>query len=525
VTSTGSAADSAWGSQNDQLVTVARNVGTRYMVIATDAAIGLVLLPVNVYYLGQSMWGLWVLTASLNTYFSVLDLGYGGSITRFVALYRARRDARGLNEILSTLAVIFACVGVLAYGAFILVALNVGRVFNLTPDQIETARTLLLISGVYVALGFPFGVFGGVTNGFQRYDINNIVGVGTTVAVAIVNVTMLASGYTLVQLVAVTTSMRIGAYLIYRRNAYRTFPALSLRPSLFRWSRLREVTGFSVYVAIINWSRQLNYATDAVIIGAFMTPAAVALWTVPSRMSQFVQRLTNQLNGVLTPVVVDSAATRRHDRLRTIFIQGTRLSLVGVIPLAATLFLLAQIVIPSWVGPRFEQSIPIAQILAIVIAFRVGTATANTVLQGAGEHRLLAFTNLTVGVLNIGLSLLLIRQYGLVGQAFGTLVPVSAASAFVLWPAACRRVKIGVGEAFRRAVWPALWPLAPMVAVLVPLRAMVPSNLAGAALAAAIGGVCYATAFLALAVKREERATYIAKATRIAKWRRVPAAA
>jgi O-antigen/teichoic acid export membrane protein len=525
VKSAGSAADSAWGSQNDQLVTVARNVGTRYMVIATDAAFGLVLLPLNVYYLGQSMWGLWVLTASLNAYFSILDLGYGGAITRFVALYRARRDAAALNEILSTLGVLFACVGVLAYGLFIAVAMNVGSVFNLTPDQIDTARTLLLISGFYVALGFPFGVFGGVANGFQRFDINNLVGLGTTVAVAIVNVTMLASGFTLVQLVAVTTSIRIGAYFIYRRNAYRMFPALSLRPSLFRWSRLQEVTGFSVYVAMINWSRQLNYATDAIIIGAFMTPAAVALWTVPARMAEFVQRLSNQLNGVLLPVVVDSAATRQRERLRTIFIQGTRLSLVGVIPLAATLFLLAAMVIPSWVGPRFEQSVPIAQILAVLMAFRVGNATANTVLKGAGKHRMLAFTSLIVGVSNIGLSLLWIRQYGLVGQAFGTLVPVAVASTFVLWPAACRRVNLTCGEAFRLAVWPALWPLAPMVAVVLPLRAMVPANLAGAAVAASIGGLCYATAFLTLAVKREERATYLAKASRIAKWRSAPAAA
>jgi O-antigen/teichoic acid export membrane protein len=471
------------------------------------------------------MWGLWMLTSSLNVYFSILDLGYGGSITRFVALYRARRDVGALNEILSTLMVIFAGVGLLAYGVVVLVAVNVGSVFNLTPDQIDIARSLLLISGLYVALGFPFSVFGGVTNGLQRYDVNNVVGLGTTITVALVNVVMLVSGYTLVQLVAVTTAIRIGSYFVYRRNAYRLFPALSLRPSLFRASRLREVTGFSVYMSIINWSHGLNYAADAVIIGALMNPAAVALWTVPRRMAEFVQRLTNQLNGVLLPVVVDSAAAERPDRLRTIFIQGTRLSLFGVLPLVAAVCLLAGTIIPGWVGPQFQQSIPIARILAIVVAFRVGNATANTVLKGADNHRMLAFTNLTVAVSNIGLSLLWIRQYGLVGQAFGTLVPVALASMCVLWPAACRRVNIGVGDAFRRAVWPTLWPLAPMVAVMLPLRVMLPANLFGAAVTGAVGGACYAAIFLAFAVKREERATYFAKAGRLARWRRVPAAA
>ena len=56
---------------------------------------------------------------------------------------------------------------------------------------------------------------------------------------------------------------------VYRLNAYQVFPALSLRPSLFRCARLREVTGFSVYVAVIDWSNKLNYSIDAIIIGAY----------------------------------------------------------------------------------------------------------------------------------------------------------------------------------------------------------------------------------------------------------------
>jgi O-antigen/teichoic acid export membrane protein len=175
-----------WG-EPDQLVTVARNVGTRYVAIITDALIGLLILPFNVHHLGTAAWGLWMLTASATTYFSVLDLGYGGSIVKFVAQYRAQRDARGLNEILSTLFVLFAGVGLVAYGVFALLAFHVGSVFNIAPDQVHTARALLLIIGLYVSLGFPFSVFGGVMNGFQRYDLNNIVGVGSSVIVAAVN--------------------------------------------------------------------------------------------------------------------------------------------------------------------------------------------------------------------------------------------------------------------------------------------------------------------------------------------------
>ena len=87
----------------EETLTVARNVSTRYLAIAAEMVVGiLVLLPFNVAHLGKSAYGLWMLTASVTTYFSVLDLGYSGALVKFVAQYRARRDVRALNEVLST---------------------------------------------------------------------------------------------------------------------------------------------------------------------------------------------------------------------------------------------------------------------------------------------------------------------------------------------------------------------------------------------------------------------------------------
>ena len=518
-------ADAIVWSDDRQLVTVARNVTTRYLAIATDALIGLVLLPFNVHHLGPAAYGLWMLTASMTTYFSVLDLGFGGSVVRFVAHYRAKRDTRSLNEIASTLFVIFSVLGLIAYAMFVVVALNISRLFTLTPDQVSTGRSLMLIIGVYVSLGFPFSIFGGVINGFQRYDLNNIVGVGSSVIIALINVVMLLSGFSLVQLVLVTTLARIGTYLVYRLNAYKVFPALSLDPRLFLWSRVRELTGFSVYVSIIDWANRLNYSIDAIIIGAYLGAAAVALWTVPQRLAELIQRLTNQFNGVIFPVVVDSDAGQRPERLRTIFIQGTRFSLVAVIPLAAAMFLLARPLVLSWVGPKFTDSIVVSQILMAVVAIRVGNATATTLLKGSGQHRLLALTNAGAALTNIALSLFWIRRFGLVGQAYGTLIPVAFTSVFILWPAACRRVGVGMMEAFRTAVWPTLWPVLVMTCVVIPVRDALPVRLVSVGVAGAAGAIAYAVTFLAFAVKREERQAYLAKATEILRSRRQVAAA
>lgn len=522
----GAASRSVWGDDDRQLATVARNVTTRYLMIGIDALLGMLLLPFNVHHLGQSAYGLWMLTTSMTTYFSILDLGFGGSVVKFAAEYRARRDARGLNEIASTMVVLFSGVGIVAYVVFAAIAYHLRLVFNIDAQQAEVGRLLVLAVGLYVSLGFPFSIFGGIINAFQRYDVNNAVGIGTSLVIAVVNVAMLLAGFSLVQLVMVTTGIRILAYIVYRLNAYWVFPALSVRLSLFRWARFRELTSFSLYVAMIDWANRLNYSLDALVIGAYLSPVAVAVWTVPQRIAEALQRLTNQLNSVLFPVVVDSDATQRIERLRAIFIHGTRLSLVSVVPLTAALMLLARPLIETWVGPKFEDSILVTQILVAVVAIRVGCATATTVLKGAGGHRLLAGANMGAAIANLALSLLWIRRFGLVGQALGTLIPVAVVSCFVLWPAGCRRVNLGVGDAFRAAVWPAVWPITAMALAIVPMRAVLPPRLIAIGAAVMVGCIVYAATFVTLAVGDEDRRAYIEKALAlVGRSRRMPVAA
>jgi O-antigen/teichoic acid export membrane protein len=496
---------------HDATLTLARNVSTRYLAIGAEMAIGILLLPFNVAHLGTAAYGLWMLTTAITTYFSVLDLGYPGALVKFVAEYRARRDGRALNEILSTTFYLFTALGVVMYLVAIVVAFFLDRMFHLSPEQVYLGRIVLLVVSVNVAAGMAFTVFGGVINGFQRYDLNNIVGTISTVVIAIVNVLVLVAGYGLVELVLATTAVRLLTYWMYRANAYRVFPGLSIRWSLFSRARLREVTTFSVYMALINWADKLNYSVDALVIGAFMNTSAVAVWAVGQRLAETTQRMTNQLNEVLFPTVVDNDTSRRLDRLRQIFLVGTRLSLATVVPIGGVVILMARPLVEAWVGSEFRGSVIVVQLLALTVIARVGTATAGTVLRGAGGHRLVAFSNIAAAFANLVLSIALVRSFGLRGVAIATLVPISVLATLVLFPAGCRHVHVTIWRGFIEAVWPAAWPAAVMAGYVTLTRSVVGDSLVavGAEMVAAV--LVYAITFLLVGVSTSERRFYMSK--------------
>lgn len=504
--------DPAWVPQEDRpLRTIFRNVATRYVTVAAELALGLITLPFNLHHLGTEAYGLWMLTAGVTIHFSILDLGYGGAMIKFVAQYRAHKDSRALNEIASTLFYLFAGFGVLAYLVVMGLAFNLEHVFRITQAQAEIGKWILLIIGVNVAINFPFSVYGGVSSGFQRYDINNMVAIVSNVLIAVVNIAVLMAGYGLITLVASTSLVRFVTYFVYRRTAYKVFPALRLRPSLFRKERLREVTGFSVYSSIIDWANKLNYELDEVVIGIFMGTGPVAVWAVADRIISGIQRLTNQGNAVLLPVVVDSEATQNTGRLQKVLLEGTRLSLATVLPIALVLIVLADPLIRAWIRkPEIMAAVPVIQILAFAVALRVGNATSTTLLKGSGQIRRVAMVNIASGLVNLALSALLIGPYGLVGVAVGTVIPVAVSSIFILFPMACRRVGVPVGLAFRQAVWPSSWPAAVVGGLLFASSRFTPGGAWFIVAEAAAAGLLYLVLFVA-AVGRRDRQQYAAK--------------
>jgi O-antigen/teichoic acid export membrane protein len=500
-----------WGPPGRALDLVARNVSTRYLAIFLDGAIGLVLLPFNVAHLGPAAYGLWALTTSVTWFFSVLDLGYGSALVKFIAQYRAWRDRSALNEIVSTIAVVFAGLGVFCFGVTAVLAWRVESLFNIQPEQVRTAQHVLLIVGAYLSIRFPLAVFGAVVYGFQRYYLNNAVSIGTSLVIAAVNVGVLSAGHGLVTLVAATTTVRILSLGLFAWNAYRAFPGLRVRPSLYRAARLREMTSFSVYMLVLDWSAKLNYSADTVVIGAMLDTTAVAVWTVGQRLSQLAQQLANQLNGALFPNVVDSDAAQRQDRLQMIVVQGTKLSLALAAPLCIGLIVVADPLIRSWVGPQFAGAVLPTRILLAVVLVRISTASAQMILKGAGLHRLLTYTNATTAVVNVLLSIALIRPFGLIGVALGTLIPVTIATVFVLYPAACRRVDLPLRRPLAQAIWPAMWPAVVMGALLWVAQLGAPIGLFRVAIHLAAGGLLYVGLFVGLAMGAEERRFYWTK--------------
>src|SRR5206468_10212871 len=201
-----------------------------------------------------------------------------------------------------------------------------------------------------------------------------------------------------------------------------------------------------------------------------------------------------QFNSLLFPVVVRFGAAGRDDALRDTLVDGTRIALTLVTGVTTCVMGFASPLIIRWMGPGFEASVAPLYVLALTGIVLVGQGPLGNILLGTGRHRLVAFTSLGEALANLALSVVLVHQYGMLGVAIGTGVPVIMANLFILLPAACRRVGMRVAEFIRLVAIAPLTGAVPAAAAVLVFRRLLPPESIGAIFAeGAVVGLVYVT--------------------------------
>jgi O-antigen/teichoic acid export membrane protein len=231
---------------------------------------------------------------------------------------------------------------------------------------------------------------------------------------------------------------------------------------------------------------------------------------VTLRLADYHRQLGNQFNSLLFPIVVRFRTAGRSDALQETLVEGTRIALALVVGVTVCLVGFARPLILIWMGPEFAGSIAPLDVLAVTNIVLVGQGPLGNVLLGTGRHRLVAFSSLGEALLNLALSLVLVRRFGIIGVAVGTALPVIGANLFVLLPAACRAVDLPVGRFLRSVVGPAVAGAVPAAIVCIALRmAAPPASLIGVIAEGALVGLVYAAALVGAGLDPVIRARYV----------------
>jgi O-antigen/teichoic acid export membrane protein len=440
------------------------------MVTLVTIAATYVLTPFVIRALGPEGYGTWTLIVSLTGYINLLVLGVPMACVRYLAGHVAERDAKQMNKVIGSCAGLYLMIGAgaLAVGAALAVLFHVYAIPSGLQAQAGVAYGLMV---VYVSAGFigllPEGILFAHLDFVLRNAIK-VAGVLLRLSLTIALLKLRASLVVMaaVQLVCLAFDFGVGWLLIRRR--YR-----DVRVSLADFDRatVRKIFGFSVYVLLLQAGARLSFETSGLVIGAFLGVGSVPYYVVANSLIVYLMEFVIAIAAVVAPMATRLSTEGKLDELRQIFLKWSKVALSLSVLAGLFLIVLGPRFIGRWIDPSFEE--PAGQVLQILMVssllFLPVRGVALPILMGLGKPKTATIAFLAAGVLNVALSVMLARPFGLPGVALGTAIPNVLFAAVVL-VLACRELGITLGHYARYVLPRATVGAVPVLALLIWFR-------------------------------------------------------
>lgn len=425
---------------------ILRNIfsnGASYLV---TAVVGFTLSPVVVHSLGNTGYGLWTLVLSLTGYFGLLDLGIRSSVGRFVARHIALKDHLSVNRTLNTAFAILACGGALALLATLAMALFFFDSFKVEPQYQVSGRIALAITGLNMACVLPLGIFTSLLVALERYDVLGGITIVGELTRAVLVLASLKAGYGLVTLALIGFLVVVLQYSAIILTARRFFPELRFGAGLVDRQMCRSLFGFGVYRFIWIVANQLIFYSDSVVIGVYLNAAAITPYAIAGSLINYGRNVVSLVTDTFYPTAARMDAEGDMAGLRRLLIQGTRVSLLVALPLCLGFIFLGKQFIVLWMGKNYASSAAFLIVLTIPQFGSMSQYISSLVLAGMARHRALAFFIMAEGIANLALSIYLVQRMGVVGVAWGTVIPDLICTTLVVPVYALRCIKMSVRE-------------------------------------------------------------------------------
>lgn len=406
---------------------LARNVVLTYAVYAASILSGLVLTPIILREIGATAYGLWAFAGALAAFLGLLDLGVAPSIVRFAAEQRGRGAEEETSELASTGLAVYLAVALLtsAVGAVLVVLfprlIDIPQESLLWPARIAAA---LAIAGFVVR--FPIGLFHNLLMAHQRFDVVNVASLLSTALYAALVLAVLTQLQGLVTLALIALAATLARLVLPLAWVRRELPGLRLRRRLVSPARVRQLATFSSHNFLLHVSGKVVFTADVIVVGVLLGPRAAAIYAIPAKLFALAYGIGIAGTNLLFPVYAELEGAEQPVRQRRYLLAGIRGGMAVVLLVGVPLIVLPEPFLRAWLGAQFGEGfgdgVAVLALLAAALCFSQPLQVISQYLVARGRHQRFAYVRAAAVVVNLALSVVLVKSVGIWGIAAATLL-------------------------------------------------------------------------------------------------------
>lgn len=396
-----------------------------YVIIGLNTIVGLAYTPYMLRCLGQNEYGLYSLVASIITYLTILDFGFGNAIVRYTAKFRAEGKKQEQWEMFGMFLIVYSIIGLIVIGGGLALYFNVDSLFDrtMTESDLSQARTMMLLLTFNLAFTFPLSIFGSIITAYENFVFQRLVNILRIILSTGVLVLVLAIGFKAVALVVVQTIFNLLTLLINLLYCKKKLK-IHIVFRKFNIPFLKEISIYSFWIFLNAIMDKIYWGTGQFVLGAISGTVAVAVFSVAILLQQMYMMFSSSIVSVLLPKVTTMVTNYSSNRdISNLFIKTGRLQCLVMSFVICAFIVFGQGFIQIWAGKDYSESYWITLIFFISLFIPLIQNTGIVILQARNQMRFRSLLYLVISVLSLIFQIILAKKYG----AFGCAVSIGGA--------------------------------------------------------------------------------------------------
>jgi len=394
---------------------LARNTGLNLVGYVLPVVVAAIAIPYVIHNLGVEQFGLLSLAWVVLGYLSIFDLGVGRATVKFVSEAIGRGADDAIPSMLWTSLVFQLIFGCICGGLFAVAAPYVVHLLHISDRLATEAVASFRILGATVPFLISAITLRGFLEAFQRFDLVNAVRIPSTSMLYALPAVAVLGGLGLVPIMELLLISVIVTGFAYLALDLRTFPALR-RSCIVRPATLWRLLRFGGWVSVSSVLVPILAYSDRLLIGALVSVAALAFYTVPYEIVSRLLVLPASFGTVLFPAF--SRASNHGEVIWLLYTRGVKYLILMVGWAVVLAVILARPALRIWVGPAFaDAGTAVLQTLAVGMLLNSVAQIGTHVIDGVGRPDLRAkIFALYLPIYIIG-AYFSIKSFGIIGAA------------------------------------------------------------------------------------------------------------
>ena len=212
----------------------------------------------------------------------------------------------------------------------------------------------------------------------------------------------------------------------------------------------KELIRFSWPLMIMNVSGLFSAWTNTIVLGLFNTTTQVGIYNALMITAMLLQFPFTSFSFLFMPMLTEMIAKKRISGIRNIYSVVTRWVFMVSLPLLVLILLFPSQIINVLFGKEYVVASSIFMMLAIGNFIPIATGPKGYTIISFGKTKLSLVSAVSILSINLGLSVILVPMYGLVGAAISFMVAMSSVNIIMLgyvykkygiWPYSLNYVK------------------------------------------------------------------------------------